>query len=215
MVYGRPVGDPICIALVDDYQLVLLGVKHMFDSYRDRIMVAEISAGDPITTDVDIALWDTFGQAEADRNDFRDILANPHVGKLVVYSWQTDAPLVEAAFAKGASGYVSKAVTAAELVDALERVHAGERVVSPEAPRPRTGSAQDWPGRVEGLTERESEVVALITQGHSNADIAAMTFLSINSIKTHIRNAYRKMGVASRTQAVLWGIEHGFRPPGG
>ena len=56
--------------------------------------------------------------------------------------------------------------------------------------------------------------MALITQGRNNADIAAMTFLSINSIKTHIRNAYRKMGVASRTQAVLWGIEHGFRPPG-
>lgn len=206
---------PLCIALVDDYQLVLLGVSRMFDSYRDRVVVADIAAGEPIRVDVDVALWDTFAQPEADRNDFSSVLDNPHVGRLVVYSWRTEPELVEAAFAKGASGYVSKAVTAAELVDALERVNSGERVVRPDGPRPRTTQAQDWPGRVEGLTERESEVIALITQGYSNADIAAMMFLSINSIKTHIRGAYRKMGVASRTQALLWGIEHGFRPPGG
>jgi DNA-binding NarL/FixJ family response regulator len=208
------VGDPIRVALVDDYQLVLLGVTHMFDSYRDRVAVADISAGEPIHVPVDTALWDTFAQPEADRNDFGHVLDNPLVSRLVVYSWNTDPHLVDAAFAKGASGYVSKAATAAELVDALERIHAGERVVSPDTRRSRAVNSQDWPGRVEGLTERESEILALITQGFSNADIAAMTFLSINSVKTYIRSAYRKMGVASRTQAVLWGIEHGFRPPG-
>ena len=62
-----------------------------------------------------------------------------------------------------------------------------------------------------GLSQRESEIVALIAQGLSNAEVASRAYLSINSVKTHIRSAYRKMGVASRTQAVLWATEHGFR----
>jgi DNA-binding CsgD family transcriptional regulator len=70
----------------------------------------------------------------------------------------------------------------------------------------------DWPGRAEGLTHREAEVVALITQGLSNQDVAARTFLSINSVKSYIRGAYRKMGVTTRSQAVLWGVAHGFTP---
>jgi two-component system, NarL family, response regulator LiaR len=59
---------------------------------------------------------------------------------------------------------------------------------------------------------RESEVIALITQGLSNQEIADRCYLSINSVKTYIRTAYRKMGVARRSQAVLWGIQHGFEP---
>ncbi len=63
-----------------------------------------------------------------------------------------------------------------------------------------------------GLTEREAEILALITQGLANAEIAERTNLSINSIKTYIRGCYRSIGATSRTNAVLWGIEHGFRP---
>ena len=64
----------------------------------------------------------------------------------------------------------------------------------------------------EGLTDRESEILALITQGKSNAEVAALTFLSPNTVKSYIRTIYRKIGVASRTQAVLWGINNGFAP---
>jgi len=73
-------------------------------------------------------------------------------------------------------------------------------------------NGSDWPGRGEGLTDRESEVLALITQGMSNAEVADLTYLSPNTIKTYIRSIYRKIGASSRTQAVLWGVEHGFRP---
>jgi DNA-binding CsgD family transcriptional regulator len=68
-----------------------------------------------------------------------------------------------------------------------------------------------WPGQAEGLTPRESEVLSLIVSGLSNQDIALRLFLSINSVKTYVRTAYRRMGVRSRSQAILWGIEHGFR----
>ena len=94
---------------------------------------------------------------------------------------------------------------------ALRAVHSGETVVSPQLDAGRTAQG-DWPGREEGLTAREAEVIALITQGYSNSDIAAMASLSINSVKSYIRSSYRKMGVASRTNAVLWGLDHGMSP---
>ena len=60
--------------------------------------------------------------------------------------------------------------------------------------------------------EREAEILALITQGLNNADVSARTFLTPNTVKSYIRTLYRKIEVASRTQAVLWGIDHGFAP---
>ena len=66
--------------------------------------------------------------------------------------------------------------------------------------------------KLEGLSERESEILALITQGLSNQEIADRAYLSINTVKSYVRSAYRKINVDSRTQAVLWGIDHGFKP---
>ena len=92
----------------------------------------------------------------------------------------------------------------------LEQVHKGEVVVSEEPARlPLIGG--DWPGREEGLTARESEVLCLITQGLTNAQIVERTQLSINSIKSYIRSCYRKIGVDSRSRAVLWGVDHGMQ----
>ena len=73
---------------------------------------------------------------------------------------------------------------------------------------PRSG-----PGSDAGLSAREAEVLALITQGYSNREIAERSYLSINSVKTYIRAAYRKIGVTRRSQAVVWGLTHGFDAP--
>jgi DNA-binding NarL/FixJ family response regulator len=91
-------------------------------------------------------------------------------------------------------------------------VHAGESVISDVPPRARSAVGLDWPGRGEGLSDRESEILALITQGKSNAEVAKLTYLSPNTVKSYIRTIYRKIEVASRTQAVLWGVKHGFTP---
>jgi DNA-binding NarL/FixJ family response regulator len=202
----------IRIALVNDYEVVVAGVAHLLDRYRDRVVVTEIDLTEPVAEDVDIALYDNFAQAEADHDDIEALIASPQAQRVVVYTWNFDEHLVQAALTKGTDGYLSKALPASDLVDALERVHGGEVVVSEAPNRGRLSVGQDWPGRSEGLTERESEILALITQGRTNSEIGAITYLSINSIKTHIRSAYRKIGATSRTQAVLWGIEHGFRP---
>ncbi|WP_331240372.1 response regulator transcription factor [Mycobacterium colombiense] len=91
-------------------------------------------------------------------------------------------------------------------------MHSGEVIVSDVAGRARSAPGLDWPGRGEGLSDREAEILALITQGKSNADVARLTYLSPNTVKSYIRNIYRKLDVASRTQAVLWGVQHGFTP---
>jgi len=91
-------------------------------------------------------------------------------------------------------------------------VHAGKIVVSEPPRRAASVAGLDWPGRHEGITDRESEILALITQGKSNAEIASLTFLSPNTVKTYIRSVYSKIEVNSRTQAVLWGVAHGFTP---
>lgn len=205
-----PTGRPLRLALVDDYEVVLAGLAHMFERYRDRIEVVEIDADRPVATDVDVALYDTFAQGEADNPNLDVLVNNPHAARVVVYTWVFRPSLIEHALRRGVSGYLSKTLSAAQLVDALERIHTGEVVISP-APARRSPVGHEWPGREEGLTERESEIMALITQGRSNVEIARLTYLSINSVKTHIRHAYRKAGVTRRSQAVVWGIEHGFK----
>ncbi|MEP6629296.1 MAG: response regulator transcription factor [Lapillicoccus sp.] len=189
-----------------------MGVAKILDQYRDRVVVAEIDTNEPVKDDVDIVLYDSFAQPESDHHEVGVLVRNPHARHVVVYTWNFHPDLVAMARKQGVHGYLSKTLPARELVAALESVQAGVIVVS-EAPH-RTGSANglDWPGRGEGLTDREAEILALITQGLSNADVAAHTYLSPNTVKSYIRAIYRKIGAGSRTQAVLWGVEHGFSP---
>jgi DNA-binding NarL/FixJ family response regulator len=207
-----PSDVPITVALVDDYDVVLMGVANMFDRYRDRVLVAEIDANMGLDDSVDIVLYDSFAQPESDHDEIAALVANPRARRVVVYTWNFHPDLIESARQKGADGYLSKTLPARELVAALEAVHAGETVISDVPPRARSAVGLDWPGRGEGLSDRESEILALITQGRSNADVAKLTYLSPNTVKSYIRTIYRKIGVASRTQAVLWGVNHGFTP---
>ncbi len=203
---------PIRIALVDDYDVVVVGIANMLDPYRDRVVVAELDTDRPVKDTVDIALYDSFAQPESDQHEIKVLVDNPRARRVVVYTSNFHPELVSAARDLGVSGYLSKALTARELVAALEAVHAGEVVISESATRVRNLTGLDWPGRREGLTDREAEILALITQGKNNAEIAVLTYLSLNTIKSYIRNLYRKIDVDSRTQAVLWGVHNGFLP---
>jgi DNA-binding NarL/FixJ family response regulator len=207
-----PIRAPITVALVDDYDVVVKGVANMLDPYRDRVVIAELDASMPVADAVDIVLYDSFAQPESDHEEIAELMANPRARRVVVYTWNFHPELVDSARRHGAHGYLSKTLPARELVAALEAVHAGEVVISDVAPRARSAPGLDWPGRGEGLSDREAEILALITQGKSNADVARLTYLSPNTVKSYIRTIYRKIGVASRTQAVLWGVDHGFTP---
>jgi DNA-binding NarL/FixJ family response regulator len=205
-------GDrPIHVALVDDYDVVVIGVANMLEPYRDRVVVAELDTNKSVEDDVDIALYDSFAQPESDHDEVKTLIDNPRAKRVVVYTWNFHPELLSMARDLGVHGYLSKALSGRELVAALEAVHAGEKVVSPPPTKARS-SHGDWPGRGEGLTDREAEILALITQGKNNAEIAALTYLSPNTVKSYIRGLYRKIEVDSRTQAVLWGVRNGFLP---
>jgi len=77
---------PITVALVDDYDVVLVGVAHMFDRYSDRIVIAEIDANKPLVDQVDIVLYDSFAQPESDYAEIQVLIENPSARRVVVYT---------------------------------------------------------------------------------------------------------------------------------
>ncbi|MDO8107020.1 response regulator transcription factor [Isoptericola sp. b441] len=199
---------PVLVALRNDYEIVVEGLAQMLAPFSERVALVELDSGAPVARPADVVLYDTFGQPQGEHLDISSLQVGPARAKVIIYTWALEATLAATWIDRGAAACLSKGLPAPVLVDAIERVHAGERLVLPapagENPRGR------WPGRSEGLSEREAEVVALIAEGLSNEAIAGRTHLSINSVKSYIRSAYRKIGVDSRSQAVLWGVDHGL-----
>lgn len=201
---------PIRVAIANDYEIVVAGIAGVLQRFDDRVAVVELDVSLPVEADADLVLYDSFGQVQGASLEVASVVGSSG-GRLVVFSWNVQEELVKASFAAGASGYISKSVTGEELVDLLERVYAGERI-APETDDSPEGSFGHWPGDDHGLSPREAEVLALICQGLGNDEIADRAYLSINTVKTYVRTLYRKIGVESRTRALLWGIDHGFRP---
>ncbi len=157
---------------------------------------------------VDIALVETFGLPAADPTLARAV-ADPFIRRVAVYTWNHHPGLAHDVLGNGVSGYLGKSLTSAELGPALRAVHAGEQVVAPAhlargAPSPAAAS------EVDRLTARERETLARIATGMSNVEIAREMGISLNSVKSYIRSAYRKTGVQSRSQAVLWAVSRGL-----
>lgn len=205
----------ISVALMNDYEVVVRGLARMFEDYADRIQVVELDVNLTPAQQVDITMYDTFAVPQADHRAIPQLVSDPLVGRIVVYSWEIHPDLVRAGLTAGVAGYLPKSMGADEMVNALERVHAGEQVIHKTF-----GPAEDavdherathaWPGREVGLTHRESEMLALITQGLSNQDIASRSYLSMNTVKSYIRGAYRKIDVDTRARAVIWGMNNGM-----
>lgn len=206
--------DPITVAIVDDYDVVVNGVARMLAPFP-RLRIVHARTGSDVREPVDVVLFDTFGQSEAHGDDVDVLLANPCAERVAVFTWNLARDLVRAAVDKGVAGYLAKSWPAERLAEAIVAIHAGEVVVPDEFgvldPDPRDVQGPDWPGRDEGLSPREAQVLALLVDGLTNAEIGQRLYISVNSVKTHVRNVYAKIGVSSRAQAVLWGVDHGFR----
>jgi NarL family two-component system response regulator LiaR len=208
-----PVAGPVRVAIVNDYDIVVRGLAAVLDGHAELVRVVETDSRLPVVSDVDVILYDTFGQAQGRAMDISGLVGSSSA-RVVVFSWNVDRDLIDQALATGASAYISKSVERDDLLDALDRVRRGERVVavSPDGAAAESGRVGRWPGDEHGLSPRESEVLALICQGLSNEEITERAFIGINTVKTHIRTAYRKIGVTTRSQAVIWGLQHGFEP---
>jgi NarL family two-component system response regulator LiaR len=200
---------PIRLALSNDYHVVLVGLAAMLADHADRVEVVVQSSERDLSDAVDVILYDTFGRLADGDDKLREMVA-ANAAKVVVYSW--DNYPVETAREHGAAGYIHKGLPPSELVDAIVAIHEGTSTESEPAP---PGLAEEqtmrtWPGQTAGLSPRESEILSFIALGFTNEEIAARAYLSINTVKTYIRTAYRKIGVTSRAQAVGWALRNGF-----
>ncbi len=210
---------PIRIALVNDYQLVVAGLAALLRPFAARVEVVELDANKTPIEPVDVAIYDTFASVE--NGGLGRIVAGDRARRVAVYSFSEDPRAVAAALRAGANGYLSKGISPARLVRAIERIAAGEQIIEVASVGPQesaeqsvttVGAAGTWPGKEYGLTAREAEILSLIAQGLSNDEIAAHCYLSINTVKSYIRAAYRKASVSTRAQAVGWALRHGFEP---
>ena len=175
------------LALVDDYDVVLAGVAHLLDGYPDRVVIAEIDANKPSRTSSTSCCTTRSPSPSPTRprspcsSTTRGPARSSSTPGTSSRSWST-AP----------AGWASAATSPRPSAPATwwpPSRPSTPASSSSATPPPRPGSALglDWPGRTEGLTDRESEILALITQGKSNAEVASLTFLSPNTVKSHIR----------------------------
>ena len=190
------------VAVVSPQEVVMRGLTTMLADYPDRLVVTALPAVRSRAPGVDVILYDTLGLHLADGSDLEHLLQETDA-KVLIFSRDLRPDLRVKAYSLGARAWVSMSVHAGDLVRAIELTAAGEPVQDRD----------DRLGTVAGLTTREVEVLALITQGLSNKEIAAKLVVSVNTLKSHIRQAYRKINVATRSQAVSWAITHGFAPP--
>jgi len=207
---SQPVSEPVSVAIMNDYPVVVSGVQQMLAPYADRVRVVELVSLLPVVSSVDVLLFDAFGRDQL-RDSIERVIEETDA-RVVIYTWRMHADLAREAQELGAAGCVSKALPPEELVAALERVQSGAGFVEVGLGKETKPAGQEWPGKEHGLSRRESEVLALVAQGLSNQEIADSAFIGLNSVKTYIRSAYRKIGVQRRTQALLWATRHGFVP---
>ncbi len=200
---------PVRVAVANDFDLVVAGVAALLARFAPGLQVTELMVGrDELTEPVDVVLFDTYGRAEMGLDRVRHLRSLPNVGRVAVYTLSWDDDLVRAALRSGADAVLSKTLSASRLAADLTLVAEGQSLVDQGTGRPARNPARLWAGRDQQLTERESEVLELVAAGLSNLEVGHMLGLGVNTIKTHLRNAYRKVGVKNRAQAAAYVLRH-------
>ncbi len=187
---------PTRVGIVYSQEIIGRGLSSMLAEHPERAVVSPVE-------DADVVLYDVFGVHRNNGADIERLVRSTHSPILAV-SRDLRPDLRAGALAAGAHGWISMSVDAVGLIDAIEAAVDGREL---------PGQETEVLGHAVSLPAREVEVLALITQGMSNQQIADHLYLSINSVKTYIRTAYAKIGARSRSQAVAWCLQAGFAPP--
>ena len=195
-------GRLVRVAAVNDYELIVAGVARLLSQFPQQLDVCDrIVIGDPIDTPIDVALFDTYGRVGIAAPALRLLAETPEISHVAMFSLDLSPELIAEGRSAGATGFISKGLSGAEIADAIVRVAHGEELVT-AAESDRTARAElDWPGKEDGLTERESQVVVLAAEGLSNREIAAALYLSSETVKGYLRQAFAKLGLRNRVEA--------------
>lgn len=215
--------ETIGVVIADDHAVVRDGTRHILEQEPDIHVLGEASSGveavalveslEPNVAIIDIAMPLMDG-LEATR---RIKASRPATGVLILTAYDDD-PFVFALLAAGAAGYLLKDIPSTELVQAVRRVHAGEPVLHPMVAKKLlaklTAEAAASPGgagdRAPALTDREVDVLRLAACGMSNARIATTLHLSPRTVQAYLAQLFGKLGVGSRTEAVIAGLKRGI-----
>jgi DNA-binding NarL/FixJ family response regulator len=215
-------GSPVRIVLVDDHEMVIEGLKAMLAAFNERVTVVGQAVGTERALDVvdllrpDIVLCDVRMQGSSGLDLCLALRERRPQQKVVMLSVYDDEQYLFQALRVGASGYLLKSISSDELVRQLEVVHRGETAIDPGMAARAVDTAarlqrdEFWPGARQGLTQRESEILSYVVSGLSNHGIANKLVIGDETVKSHLRSIYRKLGVSDRTGAVATALREGI-----
>ena len=202
------VAGTVKVVLAEDHALMRDAVKLVFEEEEDVELVGEVADGrellplvnrvqpDVILLDVQLPGLDGLACLEA-------LAEHGSTAKVAMLSAIEDVQVIEAAFRRGADSYILKSVNPFDLPGAIRQLLDGSvihRSLSPES-----GTAVP---RAAGLSEKEVVILVELCHGHTNKEIAARLWLSEQTVKFHLRNVYRKLGIKSRTEALRYAYDH-------
>ena len=202
----------IRVFLLDDHEIVRRGVRELLESAGDIDVVGEAGTAAQALERVplsspDVAVLDVLLPDGSGVEVCRELTsANPDLGCLMLTSFTDDEALLDAVVA-GARGYVLKDVRGADIVSSVRRVAAGERLLDESLvlsarERLRRGAEEDE--RLRGLTPQERRILALLSEGRTNRQIADEMFLAEKTVKNYVSNLLAKMGMSRRTEAAVY-----------
>jgi DNA-binding NarL/FixJ family response regulator len=213
---------PIRVLLCDDQALVRSGFRMILDARSDLDVVGEAEDGLQAVEQVralapDVVLMDVRMPNLDGIEATRRIVADVSTARVVILTTFDPDEYVYEAIRAGASGFLLKDVEPEQLVDAIRVVAAGNALLGPTVTQRLlerfAGTQGGAPPSLEGLTERELEILRLIAGGFSNAEIAERLVVSETTVKSHVSAVLRKLGVRDRVQAVIAAYDAGLVRP--
>ena len=203
----------IRILLVDDHAVVRSGLGAVLMSFDDMTLVGEAANGEEAvrlsrSLKPDVVLMDLMMPVMDGVTATRSIHeSQPNVCIIALTSFG-ERELIEGALKAGATGYLLKTVSAAELIEAIKGAVAGKTSLSPEAAQVLVQNLRQPQKETHALTGREREILALMVEGLSNQEIAARLVVSQSTVKFHVSNILAKLDVTTRTEAVALALKH-------
>jgi DNA-binding NarL/FixJ family response regulator len=208
------------VLLADDHTVVRHGLRMVLDAAPDLQVVAEASDGIEATErglreDIDLAVLDVAMPLRTGLQAARDLIRRRPGLKILMLSMHDLEDYCFQALKVGASGYVLKTVADRDLVEACRAAMRGEPFLSPPTVRAlmRAYLADPAPERENPLTAREQEVVKLVAEAHSTAEIAELLTISPKTVERHRENVLAKLGMRDRVEITRWAIRHGLVEP--